>query len=136
MVHEAKFEISRAPPQDVRVQRKSITSKRSSFLKRQGTLNAAQKVKNGLIDPAKKLSFASMQNSSFNLSFKNYNFDKPDNTKDDRSSSQQTETEQSSSSEWLEVIEKHNTSFGNTKHILGRLSSVPINKVGVFIRVV
>ena len=70
-----------------------------------------------------KLSFASLQNQSFNLSFKDYQFEKQDIPKDDQ---QSFFSDSSNSTDWIRVVEDKNLTFENQQNIISKINTLPI----------
>lgn len=92
-------------------------------MKRQITLKQESKEKKALIAAQKKMSFASMTNSNFNLSFKDKNIQSDIHQKPVDSSPQST------GSGWMEVVERKNSTFGRKKTMLKNLETFADLKV-------
>lgn len=102
---------------DVRIQKAKGGKMKRIKIKRQVTMN--EKVKDKKMEPNKRLSFVSMQNSSFNLSFKDHNFESQ-NAKEEVKN---TITNSSCvSSKWIKVLEKKKSCFGNINNVFTKLT--------------
>lgn len=66
----------------------------------------------------KKLSFASLQNSSFNLSFKDFQFEKQKVNEQDKDSSIAAS---STPSKWIRVVNEESKAFQNHSNIIENL---------------
>ena len=90
--------------------------------KRQVTMNERNKMMKE-IEPNKKLSFVSLQNSSFNLSFQNHNFENQ-NIKEDSQASFFMDS--SRSSIWIQAIDNKNLTLENQQNIFTKINTLPL----------
>ena len=110
------FEVSEVKnplKKNFRIHKAKNSSKKFIKFKRQGTLIQKSKEINGSFEPNKKMSFASVKNSNFNLSFKDLSFS-PQKEIQKRQLS-------SSSSEFIQEVNPNAATFGRSGSLAKKL---------------